>query len=98
MWSKKNFSSSLAPAFMSHILFVFFSGLIFNRLSLGIYGGIIIAITLGAIYALKNKAFDFKVFINDEWNNGLMIFTFLYIFCFITNQDKKYVSWDEFSH
>ena len=98
MWSKKNFSSSLAPAFMSHILLVFFSGLIFNRLSLGIYGGIIIAITLCAIYALKNKDFDFKVFINDEWNNGLMIFTFLYIFCFITNQDKKYVSWDEFSH
>lgn len=27
-----------------------------------------------------------------------MIFILLYIFCFITNQDKEFVSWDEFSH
>ncbi len=104
MWSGKKFSSSLAPAFMTHILLIFFSGLIFNRLSIGIYAGIIITFIMFTIYIVKNlisgknNSVNILNYSKDLWNNGLMIFTFLYIFCFITNQDKKFISWDEFSH
>ena len=95
MWSGKKFSSSLAPAFMTHILLIFFSGLIFNRLSIGIYAGIIITFIMFTIYIVKNlisgknNSVNILNYSKDLWNNGLMIFTFLYIFCFITNQDKN---------
>ena len=44
-WSvcfNKKFINSLAPAYMLHIIFVLISGLLFNTLSIGIWGGFLI--------------------------------------------------------
>lgn len=101
-WFKKKFSSSLAIAFMAHILLIMLSGLISHHLSIGVYGGIIIAIILGIIIIVKNRIHiskqTIKQYIITNWNEGVFIFTLFYIFCFITNSGKRFTSWDEFSH
>lgn len=83
-WFKKNFSSSLAVAFMTHILLVMLSGMIFKRLSIGIYGGIVIAIVSGIILVIKNRRNISKQtiieFIHKNWNEGVFIYTLFYVF------------------
>lgn len=101
-WFKKKFSSSLAIAFMTHILLVMMSGLIFQRLSIGVYGGIVLAIILGIVLVVKNRTSVSKQailqYIKTNWNEGVFIFTLFYVFCFVFNYGKRFTSWDEFSH
>ncbi len=104
LWFKKKFSSSLAPSYLTHILVVLLSGLIFKRLSIGIYGGFVIAIAMLFFYVLKNKKThkltldEIRKGISKIWNDGGFVFTVFYVFCFLMNSNKRFVSWDEFSH
>lgn len=105
VWSacaKKKFYNSLAPAYMLHVLLVLISGLVFNRLSVGIYGGIILATMVGVIVIIKNRN---NITLNsiyargrELWNGGVFVFLAFYIFCFLINYSKAFMSWDEFSH
>ena len=99
---KKKYSSSLAPAFMSHIIIVLLTGLIFNRLSIGIYGGICVSLVIGIVIIIlkyrsitKNAIYEY---LNRIWNEGVFVFLVLYVFCFLTNYGKRFLAWDEFSH
>ncbi|MBO4458993.1 MAG: hypothetical protein J5802_14900 [Butyrivibrio sp.] len=105
VWSacfKKKFSNSLAPAYMLHILLVLISGMLFKRLSYGIYGGLAIAGVIGAFLLIKNrKAFSRQgtyEYFKKMWNEGGFIFLTFYVFCFVINFKKCFMDWDEFSH
>ena len=104
-WSacfKKKFSSSLAPAFMVHILLVLLSGLIFNHLSIGIWGGMVIALVAVLILVIRNGKNLTKdnicKYITGLWNEGLFLFVVFYVLCFLLNSTKCFIYWDEFSH
>ena len=104
LWSNKKFSSSIAPAYMLHMLVVLISGLVFNRLSIGIYGGIAVSLVLLVIYVIKDKKQDATVrvrvlgYAKELWNGGGFTFSVFYILCFFLNSQKFFISWDEFSH
>ena len=102
-WSaafKKKFADSLAPAFMVHILVILLSGLIFNRLSPGMFGWILIVfiLLLGIILKEKMSPERIKNALIQCWKEGLCFFTLFYFFCFISNIGKWFTEWDEFSH
>ena len=98
VWSacaKKKFYNSLAPAYMLHVLLVLISGLVFNRLSVGIYGGIILATMVGVIVIIKNRN---NITLNsiyargrELWNGGVFVFLAFYIFCFLINYSKAFM-------
>ena len=100
VWSactKKKFINSLAPAYMLHVILVLICGMVFKRLSIGIYGGIVIAIVAGVVVAVKNRnTVSLRTWIKEQWNGGVLVFLAFYIFCFVTNSGKVFVSWDEF--
>ena len=105
VWSacfKKKFSSSLAPAFMVHILLVLLSGLIFNHLSIGIWGGIVIALAAALVLVLKHRKEltkdNVRKYVTKLWNEGLFLFAVFYALCFLLNSTKCFIYWDEFSH
>ncbi len=103
LWSNKKFSSSIAPAYMLHMLVVIVSGLLFDRLSIGLYGGIGVAIVLLVVYVIKDKkqdAISVRVlgYLKEMWNGGGFTFFIFYILCFFLNSQKFFISWDEFSH
>ena len=102
-WSicfKKNFTSSLASAFMMHVVLVMLSGLVFSRLSIGVYGGVGIAVTSLIFRGIKDRinVRKIKVYAGELWEGGLFIFLIFYCFCFFTNGNKRFINWDEFSH
>ena len=105
VWSacfKKKFSSSLAPAFMVHILLVLLSGLIFKHLSIGVWGGIVIALVAALVLVIKNgknlNKDSIRKFVTKLWNEGLLLFLVFYVLCFLLNSTKCFIYWDEFSH
>lgn len=104
LWSRKKFSSSVAPAYMLHILVVLLSGLVFKRLTIGIYGGIFAALGLLVLYVVKDKKQYTTVrgraleYLNELWNGGLFTFCVFYILCYFMNSQKCFEFWDEFSH
>ena len=104
LWLKKKFFNSLAPAYLVHILIVLISGLMFNRLSVGIYGGIMIAAIMLAVGLIregkKSKSYLAGIgkWIGKWWNEGGIVFTLFYIFCLLINSNKRFIMWDEFSH
>lgn len=91
VWSacaKKKFYNSLAPAYMLHVLLVLISGLVFNRLSVGIYGGIILATMVGVIVIIKNRN---NITLNsiyargrELWNGGVFVFLHSIFFVFLS--------------
>lgn len=99
-WSvvfRKKFSDSLAPALMLHMIIVMLSGMIFHKLSLGIYGGM--AFFAGAIvWRLVQDRPDMKALARALWNDGLFILFVLYLFSFFSNYEKRFTEWDEFSY
>ena len=99
---KKKFSSSLPLAFMTHIIVVLLSGLVIHNLSIGIFGGLFIAVISGIIILIRNKNSISKQavmeYIKKIWREGAFIYSVFYIFCFVTNSGKLFISWDEFSH
>ena len=84
---KKKFAESLAPVFMLHIVLVLLSGMIFHRLSIGIWCGVILSIL---IIAIKRE--------NLKKNDELIIFSIAYVILFLLNYDRRFWAWDEFSH
>ncbi len=107
VWSllfKRKFSVSLAPAYMTHILIILLSGLIFKRLSIGIWGGCVVTAAILAFYMLKcwktqgASLSEVRKAINHFWHEGGNAFTCFYIFCFFINYNKRFITWDEFSH
>ncbi len=104
-WSrffKKKFLNSLAPAFMFHIIIVLLCGMTFGSLSVGVYLGIALAFLLLLYSFFSNKRQDhatgFKELLQQLWGEGLLIYSVFFIFCFFTNYQKRFLSWDEFSH
>ena len=102
IWFRKPFYSSLAPAFFLHILAVMISGMLFKRLSVGIFGAIVLAIViLVCCMVRKNKSLspvDLKAYGKEIWDNGGAVFAIFYVLCFILNANKSFIHWDEFSH
>lgn len=102
VYTNKTFYRSLAPAFMVHVLLVLFSGLIFKQLTIGIYGGIILAVIFGLGYIIKDRKSITIANIcargKDLWNGGVFVFLTFYLFCFFTNHGKVFIGYDEFSH
>jgi hypothetical protein len=100
--SKRKFIDSLAPAFFIQILLVLFSGLITNRLTIGIALGVIIAIVAIAIVAFREKTFSsaIELFIDEDKHIdlGVCLFVVVYGFIFLCNLGKGFSMWDEFSH
>ncbi|MCR5093556.1 MAG: hypothetical protein K6B72_06270 [Lachnospiraceae bacterium] len=101
-WFKKKFSGSLALAFMTHILLVLLSGLVFRRLSPGVYGGIAAAAAAGAVLIFRNRSRitkqTIREYLGKQWDEGVWIFTLFYVFCILMNIGKRFVTWDEFTH
>ena len=93
----KKFSDSLAPALMLHMIIVMLCGMVFHKLSVGIYGGIaFFATALG--WRLAKGRPDAKKLARDLWDSGLFVFFVLYLFCFFSNYGKQFIWWDEFAH
>ena len=104
-WSilfKKPFFRSLAPAFFSHILLVMIIGMICKRLSVGIFGGIVIAVAvLGFCIVRESKGVwtdTIRAYGKEILNSGGIVFIVFYVLCFILNTNKIFLHWDEFSH
>ena len=99
-WSvlfRKRFADSLAPALMLHMLIVMLCGMVFHKLSVGIYGGI--AVFAGVlIWRLAQTRPDMRALARKLWNDGAFVFFVLYLFCFFSNYGKRFTNWDEFGH
>lgn len=55
LWNKKKFYQSLAPAFMLHVILVLLSGVMLKHLSIGIYGGILIAAIFFVVSIFRDR-------------------------------------------
>ena len=93
---KKKFAESLAPAFMLHIILVLLSGMLFHKLSIGIWGGVILSI-LVIIISIK-RAQKVKCSVDYKWKSDIVIFSIFYILCFLINIEKRFLFWDEYTH
>lgn len=99
---KRKFIDSLAPAFFIQIILMIVSGIVVEKLSVGIMLGVICSSM--TIYAklVREKSFDAikKVYLNEkgtiEW--AVIMFIIMYGVIFILNVGKHYNMWDEFSH
>lgn len=98
----KSFLDSLAPAFMAHIVLVLLSGLLFQRLSFGVYGGLFFLIVSFVIIVCKqrkdHKKKSLRSMMTQEWTKGLFLFCIIYLFVFLTNDGKRFLYYDEFTH
>lgn len=93
----KKFSNSLAPALMLHMIIVMLCGMVFHKLSVGIYGGM--AAFAGVLmWRLVQTRPAMKALARMLWNDGAFVFFVLYLFCFFSNYGKRFIGWDEFGH
>ena len=92
---KKRFIDSLAPAFFMQVILMLLSGCIFEKLTLGIYIGIFVALVILGYSFWKNKSFSI---VTDRFDEGFGLFVFIYVFIFLTNIGSFLYMWDEFSH
>lgn len=104
-WSKvfrKSYLVSIAPACILGTLLVLLSGLTVQRLSAGLYAGIVLAcaVLIGAYWRQYRREGRAAVLtdLKEMIGSGLGIFIILYCFCFILNTGKSLQVWDEFSH
>ena len=103
---KRKFINSLAPAYMMHILFVMLTGILPPyRLSIGIYGGMVLTVMAACFIIFQNtrnrkitrenvKSF-LSAFLSDE---GVLLFLAFYVFFYLINFYKHFLEWDEFMH
>ena len=103
-WSlcfKKDFSESLATAFMTHILIVLISGMAMGKLSYGIYGGIIFAFIVLVYSILRdikaNNILKTLEILKNSWS-GMLLYMVFFVFCFFSNHGKHFLYYDECSH
>lgn len=99
-WSvffRKRFSDSLAPALMLHMIIVMLCGMVFHKLSVGIYGGMVLFAAI-LVWCLKKEQLDLKELIQTLWDGGVFLFFVLYLFSFFFNYGKRFIGWDEFGH
>lgn len=97
LFFKKNFLDSLAPAIILHIIIVLLCGMVFHRLTIGVYGGIIAFCAL-LYYKSNDIVQDAQSFIKKMCTEDICIFISIYILCFIINIEKRFYAWDDFSH
>lgn len=100
-WSRtfrRKFYSSLAPAILLHTFLVLIAGLTIQKLSYGVYFGLLVFGGALILSFLKLRRFNLRDELSELWNNGLWIFLIFYLFCFVSNINKRFYSWDEFSH
>ncbi|MBQ6657046.1 MAG: hypothetical protein IJM64_07170 [Ottowia sp.] len=99
-WSvvfRKKFSDSLAPALMLHMILVMLCGMVFHKLSVGIYGGMVVF--AGALaWRLAQERPDMKALARALWDDGVFVLFVLYLLCFFSNFGKRFIEWDEFNH
>ena len=94
---KKKFADSLAPAFMLHIIIVILSGMFLHKLSVGIWGGMLLF--AGALaYKTQKAPQDVRAFLKSAWSGGVFIFAAFYVFCFYVNDGRRFTHWDDYSH
>lgn len=102
MFFKKKFIDSIAPAFFIQILAMLITGVVFAKLSIGIWIVVVISFMTILFLCVKNKSASglIEVFINSDhrFEVGIIVFFLLYCFIFVSNTGKKYFMWDEFSH
>ena len=104
-WSftfKKKFCDSFAPAFLSHIVLVILSGLVFKCFTPGIVIGIVLSFSLIVIRLVRERkdlfAKNRKSDLAGICNSGLLLFLIFLLFSIVFNNQKRFLSWDEFSH
>ena len=94
---KKKFADSLAPAIMLHIIIVMLSGMLLHKLSVGIWGGMMLF--AGALaYKIWKSPQDARTFLQSALPGGVFIFVVFYIFCFIVNDGKRLIYLDDYAH
>ena len=80
---------------MVHILLVLLSGLIFKHLSIGVWGGIAIALIAALVLIIKNgkniNKDSIRKYITKLWNEGLFLFIVFYVLCFLLNLSKCFI-------
>ena len=79
---KKKFSDSLAPALMLHVIIVMLSGMLIHKLSVGIWGGMLLFAGV-LVYKVLKEPKEARAFVKSALPEGAFIFTVFYIFCFI---------------
>lgn len=94
---KKKFADSLAPAFMLHIIIVMLSGMLIHKLSVGIWGGVLLFSGALSLKIWKSPQ-DVRDFLRSALSGGVFIFAIFYVFCFIVNNGKIFIYWDDYSH
>ena len=99
---KKRFGDSLAPALLSHAILVMLSGMVFHRLSFGIFGGIAAAAIILLIHTGKTLHEGGWTRLREDllslWGEGLLLLVIFFAFCWIINKGKEFTAWDEYSH
>ncbi len=92
---KKKFLEALGPAFMLQIILMLATGLIFQKLSLGIWFGVILAVGVLVFVCARDKSANEIIRIFDL---GVVLFTCIYFFVFISNAGKHYNMSGEFTY
>ena len=94
---KKKFADSLAPAFMLHIIIVMLAGMTLHKLSVGIWGGVLLFAGVLA-YKIMKQPQEARVFLRSAWRGGLFIFIVFYAFCFFVNNGRRFIDYDTYAH
>lgn len=104
----RSFLESFAPALMTQVLIVMMSGMLFQSLSAGLYGGVLFAAVMPPLtrYVKNRKGegreetglrmilTDLKAWLRSQ-RHDIVIFICFYCFIFFINEGKSFVSPDE---
>ncbi|WP_155828108.1 hypothetical protein [Butyrivibrio sp. VCB2006] len=91
----KRFIVSLAPAFFMQVILMSLTGCLFEKISIGLYIGILVSVIVLLHSFWKKKSF---ASVTDRFDLGFGLFVFIYVFIFLTNIGSFLYMWDEFSH
>ncbi len=91
----KRFIVSLAPAFFMQVILMSLTGCLLEKISIGLYIGILVSVIVLLHSFWKKKSF---ASVTDRFDLGFGLFVFIYVFIFLTNIGSFMYMWDEFSH
>ena len=87
---------------LTHTVLSIISGLIFQKLSIGLYFGIIVTFSACIICLHRRKQKFTKALVVESTDiflkTGALVFIFAYLVLFYLNSGKWFTSWDEYSH
>ena len=99
---KRKFIDSLAPAFFIQIILMIVSGIVVEKLSVGIILGVGCSALVIIANLIREKSIAplKKVYLDEEGSMGLavVLFAVMYGAIFLLNIGKHFNMWDEFSH